>query len=150
MAKKTRKHDDEDDNDKDQNDVPRKKRGQPTDFKGQHLEFLTDKIPDYLAAAKIKGKEAKKSGLPVFWMELFHEYWVQFPWDLPFDKDPDPSASLVPSPGSAEEGITSSGPSLTPEESEKKSKIKKDMKGVHLDCLFVFILVADSRFTTEN
>lgn len=149
MAKKSRPQK-RDGDDGSEDEAPRKKRGQPTDFKGQRLDFLTEKIPDYLAAAQIKGKESNKSGLPVFWAKLFAEYWDKFPWDLPFDKDPDPNAPPIPPPETAEEAFASLGLNLTPEESERKSQIQKDMKGVRLDCLFFFsFLLTDSCFT-EN
>jgi hypothetical protein len=144
MAKKTKRDDEGDSDVDDDDDVPRKKRGQPTDFKGEHLEFLTGQIPDYIAAAKIKGKEAKTSGLPRFWAELFNKYWLHFPWDLPFDQDPDPNVA------GEDEADTSLVPKLTPEQEEEKSKIQTHIKGVRLDYpSFFSLLFTDSRFS-EN
>ncbi|KAJ7814808.1 hypothetical protein B0H14DRAFT_2603855 [Mycena olivaceomarginata] len=105
----------EDDSDNDSNHTQEpKKRGQPSNFTGQRLAFLTENIPAYIAASKKKsGKEAKTEGLAPFWAQLFAVYWTRFPWDLPFDQDPDPDAKRE----------------LTPEEEAAKAKIQKDMKG---------------------
>ncbi|KAJ7810827.1 hypothetical protein B0H14DRAFT_3480227 [Mycena olivaceomarginata] len=81
-----------------------KKRGSASDFQGSRHEFLTLKIPEYIAAGKKKGKEAKTEGLEVFWAELFNEYFRLYLWDLPLDQEPEPNAS------------------------ERKGKTKKDLK----------------------
>ncbi|KAF8157580.1 hypothetical protein K438DRAFT_1777216 [Mycena galopus ATCC 62051] len=89
--------------------------GAPSDFKGQHLTFLTEKIPDYIAAAKRRGtKEAKTEGLVVFWAMLFADYWSRFPV---------PSVIVT-----AEDVFTALGLNLTDEEQDHKTKIQKDTK----------------------
>jgi hypothetical protein len=102
MGKKTKKsiaaREDDSDNDSDHTHEP-KKRGQPSNFTGQRLAFLTENIPAYIAASKKKsGKEAKTEGLAPFWAQLFTVYWTCFPWDLLFDQDPDPDAVPPPPP----------------------------------------------------
>ncbi|KAF8177189.1 hypothetical protein K438DRAFT_1770283 [Mycena galopus ATCC 62051] len=78
-------------------DAPSKKRGQPSDFKGARLKFLTERIPDYVAASKKKGTSAAKTeGLVAFWPKLFEEYWTRFPWRLPL-KDELPGSKRTPS-----------------------------------------------------
>jgi hypothetical protein len=131
MGKSKKKSADDNNN----GDAPAKKRGQPTDFKGLRLQFLTENIPAYITASKKKGtKENKEEGLPSFWPNLFAEYWKHFPWDLPFEVDPDPDASPPP-PETAEEACEPL--KLLPEEierkreeEERKSKIQTDMKGI--------------------
>ncbi|KAF8134148.1 hypothetical protein K438DRAFT_1997808 [Mycena galopus ATCC 62051] len=94
------------------------------------LEFLTQKIPEYIAVSKIKkGRESKTDGLQAFWTAFFEEYWKKFPWDLPFDEEPDPDAVPPPPPQTADEAFTLLGLNLTEEEATRKAKIQKDMKG---------------------
>ncbi|KAF8142329.1 hypothetical protein K438DRAFT_1995094 [Mycena galopus ATCC 62051] len=51
-------------------DMQPKKRGQASDFKGEHLKFLTTNIPMYIAASKKKGSTTSKTeGLTAFWPE---------------------------------------------------------------------------------
>lgn len=125
-AAKPKRTDDSDD------DAPKRKRGQASNFKGARFEFLTSKIPEYIAASQKKsGKEAKTEGLAAFWPQLFAEYWALFPWNLPLDQDPNPSAAPAPEPQTVEEAEEALNPTiLSPEESERKSKIQKDIKGV--------------------
>ncbi|KAF8166733.1 hypothetical protein K438DRAFT_1774900 [Mycena galopus ATCC 62051] len=105
-----------------------KKRGQESDFKGQHLKFLTEKIPDYIAASKPRGKkEAKTEGLPVFWAGFFAEYWTRFPWDLPLDKEPNPNVN-PPVLVTADDLFTALGLNLSKEEQDRKSQIQKETK----------------------
>ncbi|KAJ7807693.1 hypothetical protein B0H14DRAFT_2609484 [Mycena olivaceomarginata] len=132
MAKKTKKRVStrEDHSDSDNDDAQPKKRGQVSDFTGQHLAFLTENIPAYIAASKKKsGKEAKTEGLAPFWADLFAVYWTRFPWNLPFDQDPDPNAVPPPPPETAEELLAAQGRELTPEEEEAKANIQEHMKG---------------------
>jgi hypothetical protein len=118
-------------------DVPPKKRGQPTDFKGQRLDFLTSRIPDYVEAVKKKGtSEGKTKGLSTFWASFFDDYWKRFPWELPFDVDPDPNAPPLPPPQTAEEAFASLGMNLTEEESARKTKIQTDTKAVRQRLFF--------------
>ncbi|KAJ7801208.1 hypothetical protein B0H14DRAFT_3489898 [Mycena olivaceomarginata] len=110
----------------------RKKRGQPSVFKGARFDFLTSKIPLYIDASKKKsGKEAKTEGLAPFWADLFKEYWERFPWDLPLDQDPVPDPAPLPDldPQTAEEAVEALGAPLSPEESERKSKVQNEIKG---------------------
>ncbi|KAJ7872516.1 hypothetical protein B0H14DRAFT_3438894 [Mycena olivaceomarginata] len=93
--------------------------------------FLDRNIPTYITASKKKsGKEAKTEGLAPFWAQLFVVYWTRFPWDLPFDQDPDPDTVPPPPPKTVEEEVlTAQKRELTPEEEVAKAKIQKDMKG---------------------
>jgi hypothetical protein len=120
----------EDDSDSDE--PQRKKRGQASDFTGQRLAFLTENIPDYIAASKKKlGPEAKTEGLATFWPKFFNTYWTRFPWDLPFDQDPSapaPSQTAVDVP--ADDAPAVLGQNLTSEQMEAKTRIQKDMKAV--------------------
>ncbi|KAJ6458761.1 hypothetical protein C8R45DRAFT_942597 [Mycena sanguinolenta] len=80
-------------------DVPRKKRGNPGDFKGQRLEFLTSLVPEYLEYAK-RGKGKNKSGagpadVRAFWPAFFHDYWEKFDWRLSLDEEPLPLPDSV-------------------------------------------------------
>jgi hypothetical protein len=140
MGKKSGKAKRTDDSSDD--DAPQKKRGQPSDFKGARLEFLTSQIPQYIEASKKKsGKEAKTEGLAPFWTNLFKEYWKLFPWDLPLDQDPVPTAlplelDHVPNgppapdlePQTAEEAVEAL------KRAEQKSQVQKKIKevGSHL------------------
>ncbi|KAJ7312230.1 hypothetical protein DFH08DRAFT_822266 [Mycena albidolilacea] len=113
--------------------APQKKCGQPSIFKGARFDFLTSKIPEYIDTSKKKsGKEAKTEGLAPFWADLFEEYWEHFPWDLPLDQDPIPDAVPLPDldPQTAEEAVEALGAPLSPEESERKSKVQNEIKGV--------------------
>jgi hypothetical protein len=112
-------------------DAPPKKRGQPSNFAGTRLEFLKSKLPEYIAASKLKGTpQARTEGLTVFWPKLFQKYCEKYPWDLPLNQEPDPNALPPPPPQTAEEVFTSLGLNLSPEEEERKGKIQKEMKGV--------------------
>lgn len=100
-------------------DTPCKKRGQPSDFMGAQLEFLTDHVADYLAASRIKGKDAKTDGLVAFWPRLFAKYWRCFPWNLPFDQDPDPDTLAdTLDADDTEDAFEPLEENLTPEERE--------------------------------
>ncbi|KAF8171720.1 hypothetical protein K438DRAFT_2057811 [Mycena galopus ATCC 62051] len=97
MAKRNGKKKNDDDG-----DDTRKKCGQPSDFKGQHFSFLTEKIPGYIAAAKRRGTmEAKMEGL-----------------------EPDPTAS-PPVIVTAEDTFTALGLNLKDEEQDRKLKFKR-------------------------
>ncbi|KAJ7740503.1 hypothetical protein B0H14DRAFT_3515533 [Mycena olivaceomarginata] len=115
-------------------DAPRKKHGSPSDFAGQRLQFLTAKIPEYIAASKKKkGSLAKTEGLKPFWATLFNAYWKRFPWDLPLDQDPAPEV-----PSLNEDADTTAAPNqdteeqdteeVDSEESDWKEKVMKDIK----------------------
>jgi hypothetical protein len=113
-------------------DAPRKKHGQPSNFTGARLAFLTEHIPEYLAASKKKGKDAKTEGLAAFWPGFFANYWTCFPWDLPFNQDPHPDAPPPAPLDTAEDVFAALGLNLTPEEEEQKSKIQTETKGVRI------------------
>jgi hypothetical protein len=105
---------------------------------------LTSKIPKYINTSKKKaGKEAKMDGLASFWAKLFKEYWRCFPWDLPLDQDPDPNAAPPP-----EEAVGAPRPTLSPEESEWKSKVQKEIKG--MGSHFFIIYENTSNLLPEN
>ncbi|KAF8184375.1 hypothetical protein K438DRAFT_1766448 [Mycena galopus ATCC 62051] len=119
-----------DDKNEDNEKKLKKKRGQASDFKGARLEFLTSKIPEYLAAGKRRGKEVKTDGFPVFWPQLFAEYWRRFPWDLPLDKEPDPGTGEgeEPAPNTPDDVFEALGLNMTEEEQEKRGKIQTELK----------------------
>ncbi|KAJ7206094.1 hypothetical protein GGX14DRAFT_568555 [Mycena pura] len=129
MAKNKRvdKKRDEDSDANSDDDTPQKKRGQPSDFAGQRLAFLTSKIAEYVVASKKKGtKLAKTEGLRAFWPKLFDEYWARFPWDLPLTVEPDGAtldANAAPPETTADDALHEDTP-----ESDPKSKVMKDTK----------------------
>jgi hypothetical protein len=111
-------------------DLPKKRRS-PSDFKGARLQFMTDRLPAYVAACKQNKNKSKKgkdkdAGMCAFFVEFFHDYWREFPWRLPLDEEP----SGVPEnpPEDAEATFKALDLDLTPEEEEKKSKILTDTK----------------------
>jgi hypothetical protein len=123
---------DEDSDANSDDDAPQKKRGQPSDFAGQRLAFLTSKIPEYVAASKKKGtKFAKTEGLRAFWPKVFDEYWARFPWDLPLTVEPDeatlptPDANAAPPETTTDDALDEDTP-----DSDPKSKVIKDTKAV--------------------
>jgi hypothetical protein len=123
----------------DAGDAPRKKRGSPSDFAGQRLDFLTAKIPEYIAASKKKkGPLAKTEGLKTFWSELFDVYWKKFPVDLPLDQEPvrslDADADATPGPMTTEEAFTALGLDQETEEPARKDKVMKETKDVSARC----------------
>jgi hypothetical protein len=106
-----------------------KKRGSPSDFAGQHLAFLTSKIPKYVAASKKKGtKLVKTEGLRVFWPKVFQAYWDKFPWDLPLMEEPD--AATLPAPDANTAPPEENAVDEDTPESDDKSKVMKDTKDV--------------------
>ncbi|KAF8146562.1 hypothetical protein K438DRAFT_1990469 [Mycena galopus ATCC 62051] len=106
--------------------APPKRRGQASDFVGEHLKFLTKNIQGYIAAAKKKGGSTSKTeGLQAFWAKLFVEYWSCFPWRLPLKEDPSPVSEPVE--GASNDPFAALGLN-TPEEETKKSEIQPEIK----------------------
>ncbi|KAJ7721061.1 hypothetical protein DFH07DRAFT_784217 [Mycena maculata] len=110
-------------------DAPPKKRGSPSDIQGQHLAFLTERIPDYMAASK-KGRKKNDRELTKFWRTLFFDYWRKFPWQLKLTEEPPEAAEEEKKleEGGAEAAFTALDLDLTPEEMEEKSKVQKETK----------------------
>ncbi|KAJ6631626.1 hypothetical protein B0H10DRAFT_2207248 [Mycena sp. CBHHK59/15] len=50
--------------------APRKKRGNPSDFKGKRMEFMTSQLDAYITASKAKKKKTSE-----FWRTFFARYW---------------------------------------------------------------------------
>ncbi|KAF8187309.1 hypothetical protein K438DRAFT_2151354 [Mycena galopus ATCC 62051] len=89
-------------NDDDGDNAP-KTSGQPSDFTGQCLAFLMEKIPDCIASKAAWDKRGQDGG------------------------EPDPTAS-PPVIATAEDVFTALGLNLTDEEQDRKTKIPKDTK----------------------
>ncbi|KAF8170032.1 hypothetical protein K438DRAFT_1982930 [Mycena galopus ATCC 62051] len=110
-------------------EAPRKKRGQESHFKGARLEFMTENIPGYIAAAKKRGtKESKTEGLTVFWAQFFETYWKKFPWKPSLEEELDPNAPEAPPPQTADEAFAALGLNLSKEEADAKSKVQIETK----------------------
>ncbi|KAJ6499894.1 hypothetical protein DFH09DRAFT_1336300 [Mycena vulgaris] len=114
--------------------APRKKRGNPSDFKGKRLKFMTSQLDTYMTASKAKKKKTAK-----FWRDFFAKYWRLFPWRLGLDEDPPNPPGVVPegcawwdvaeeSPEDAEAAFKALDLNLSPEDVERKSKIQTDTK----------------------
>ncbi|KAJ7788951.1 hypothetical protein B0H14DRAFT_3503581 [Mycena olivaceomarginata] len=132
MAKNKKRVDkkrDKDSNAKSDDNALQKKHGQPSDFAGQRLAFLTSKNSEYVAASKKGTKSAKMEGLHAFWPKVFDEYWARFPWDLPLTVEPDevtlptPDANAAPLETTTDNALDENTP-----DSDPKSKVMKDTK----------------------
>jgi hypothetical protein len=108
---------------------PPKKRGQPSDFKGARLEFLTEHIPEYIDYSTNKrDKDGKKIGTREFYDTFFPRYWRKFPWRLGLEEEPSDEPEQPPQ--NAEEAFKALDLELTPEEEAKKSKVQIETKKV--------------------
>lgn len=87
----------------DSSNKPPKKRGSPSDFQGQRADFLEDHLESYIEHSRAKTT-------PIFWRELFPDYWNRFDWRLPLTEEP-------PEPAVSE------GQAATPEEKEKQTAV---------------------------
>jgi hypothetical protein len=116
---------------KNPNDPP-KKRGQPSDFKGSRLQFLTENVPKYIEASKKlngTGKTGKKkNGTCEFYDKFFFEYWRKFPWRIPIEQEPPPEPEEPPK--DAEDAFKALDLDLTEEEAAKKSRVQRETKEV--------------------
>jgi hypothetical protein len=104
-------------------DEPPKKRGNPSQFSASRLEFLQDRIPEYL-------RHSKKKTTDEFWADLMHDYWRKFPWRVPLLEEPpppDPEAAVATS-AEAEAAFKALDRNLTDEEHAMKSNIQKETK----------------------
>ena len=72
------------------------KAGCQGNFHGQRAELIEQFYPQF---ALIKGAPRKLQNK--FWDDFFEAYWAKFQWNLPLDRDPDPS--FPPPPQETEE-----------------------------------------------
>ncbi|KAJ7512299.1 hypothetical protein B0H11DRAFT_2214103 [Mycena galericulata] len=86
-------------------DTPPKKRGQPSEFQGSRLAFMTARLDDYM-------KYSKDHNTRSFWPPFFHAYWREFPWRVPLNEEPPPPppppmavAPLIPGAHAAIESL---------------------------------------------
>ncbi|KAJ7642310.1 hypothetical protein DFH06DRAFT_1137331 [Mycena polygramma] len=88
----------------------KKKPGNKGDFHGKRADFLTGKMDEYLTASK-RGKTRD------FYPRLFKDYWMQFNWCLPLDKDP-----------SAADNFPANSAQLSEEEMKQKGRTQADVQ----------------------
>ena len=83
-----------------------KKPGRKCQIVGERAKFVDERFDEFLEV--YRGDRGDQNS---YWDKFFKEYWAAFPWNLPFDADPNPD--LYPPPQETDE---------TPEIVEKKTK----------------------------